>query len=183
MSPEPGIEEVIKKWFDGRGLELPPDFASRAGLYQDLILDWSGRMNIVSRNDLDIILERHIIDSLVPLEEIPSEGSLMDIGSGAGFPAIPIALVRPSLDIIMIESRRKKVLFLNEAVSRMKLEHVSIWEGRFEDYSPTDKAEIITIRAVAPTDEIMKKSREILSKSGKIIYYNKFNSYRLIQED
>lgn len=180
MSPEPGFEEIIKKWFAGRGLELPPDFVAMAVLYRDIILEWSERMNIVSRNDLDILFERHILDSLVPLGEIPPEGSLVDIGSGAGFPAIPIALVRPSLNIIMVESRRKKVLFLNEAVSRMNLRHVSIWEGRFEDYSPTGKAEIITVRAVAPTDGIKKKSREILSKSGKIIYYNKFDSYQLL---
>ena len=183
MSPETGPEEIIKRWFAGRGLELPPDFTPMTGLYQDLILAWSERMNIVSRKDLDILLERHILDSLVPLGEIPSEGILVDIGSGAGFPAIPIALVRPSLDIIMIESRGKKVLFLNEVISRMELKHVSIWEGRFEDYSPTGRAEIITIRAVAITEKIKKKSREILKKSGKIIYYNKFDSYQLIQED
>jgi len=151
-----------------------------AGLFQDLIRAWSERMNIVSRNDLDILLERHILDSLVPLGEIPSEGTLVDIGSGAGFPAIPIALVRPSLDIVMIESRGKKVLFLNEVISRMKLQHVSLWEGRFEDYAPIGKAEIITVRAVAITEKIKKKSREILSESGKIIYYNKFDSYQLI---
>jgi 16S rRNA (guanine527-N7)-methyltransferase len=180
VSPKPGSEEIIEKWFAGRSLEIPPNFIAQVGLYLDLILTWSERMNIVSRNDLDILLERHILDSLVPLGEIPPEGILVDIGSGAGFPAIPISLVRPSLDIIMVESRRKKVIFLKEVVSRLEISRISIQEVRFEDFSSENKADIITIRAVAVTDKIRKHSRVILKKTGKIIYYNKFDSYRLL---
>jgi 16S rRNA (guanine527-N7)-methyltransferase len=174
------FENIIREWFAGHELELNPYFIPKAILYHDLVQEWSKRLNIVSRNDLDILLERHILDSLVPLGEIPPEGYLCDIGSGAGFPAIPISLARPELDIIMIESRRKKVLFLKEVLSKLELPRVTFWEGRFEDFSPAKKIDIITIRAVAVTDKIREHSREILNESGKIIYYNKFDSFQLL---
>jgi 16S rRNA (guanine527-N7)-methyltransferase len=180
MPPSQEFKKTVKEWFARGDQKLSPDFIPGAALYHDLIRDWSKRFNIVSRNDLDILLERHILDSLVPIKEIPPKGLICDIGSGAGFPVIPIALVRPELDIIMIESRRKKVIFLNEAVSKLELPRVTIWEGRFEDFSPAKKVDIITIRAVAVTDKTRKHSREILKESGKIIYYNKFNSYQLL---
>ena len=106
MYPSRGFEKPIKEWFAGRDQELPPDFIPRAITYHDIIREWSKRMNIVSRNDLDIMLERHILDSLVPVEEIPAKGLLFDIGSGAGFPAIPIALSGPARDIITTSSAR-----------------------------------------------------------------------------
>jgi len=176
----PEFEKIIKEWFARHDQEIIPDFIPKASLYHDLILEWSGRLNIVSRNDLEILLERHILDSLVPLKEIPLKGVLCDIGSGAGFPAIPIALVRPGLDIVMIESRRKKTIFLNEVISKLELPGVSIWAGRFEDFSPMFEIDLITIRAVAATEKIRKHCGTILKESGKIIYYNKFDSYHLI---
>ena len=176
----PGFDKTIKDWFSVRDWELPSGFIPGAAVYHDMIRERSGKMNIVSRNDLGILLERHILDSLVPLEKIPARGLLCDIGSGAGFPAIPIALARPELDIVMIESRRKKVSFLDAVIAKLELSRVSVREGRFEDFSPESEADIITIRAVALTEKIRKHSRKILKESGKLIYYNKFGSCRLI---
>ncbi|UCE66209.1 MAG: 16S rRNA (guanine(527)-N(7))-methyltransferase RsmG [Candidatus Zixiibacteriota bacterium] len=175
-----GSEEVIKRWFGDRGLEADIGFLRKTGLYYDLILEWSRRINLVSKNDLSNLLERHILDSLVPIKEIPIKGDLVDIGSGAGFPAIPIALVRPELYIVMVESRRKKVLFLNEVVSKLELPGVSVWNGRLEDYFPAKKYDIATIRAVLVTEKNRKHLRKIIKESGKIIYYNKFNEYKLL---
>jgi len=175
-----GSEEIIKKWFDVHGVELDKDFIRKVGLFHDLFLEWSRKINLVSKNDLSNLLERHILDSLIPIKEIPLRGNLVDIGSGGGFPAIPIALVRPELDIVMIESRRKKVLFLNEVLSKLELRRVSIWNGRFEDFSPAYRFDIITVRAVSVTKKIRKHLAEIIKESGKIIYYNKFGQYELL---
>jgi 16S rRNA (guanine527-N7)-methyltransferase len=175
-----GSEKIIEQWFSERGLEIDADFIRKAALYHDLLLEWSRRLNLVSKNDLGNLLERHILDSLVPLKEIAVTGDLVDIGSGAGFPAIPIAMVRPRLDIIMIESRRKKAIFLNEAISKLKLTKVSIWNGRLEEFSPTKKCDVVTIRGVAISEKIENRLRRIVKESGKIIYYNRFNEYKLI---
>jgi 16S rRNA (guanine527-N7)-methyltransferase len=175
-----GSEEIIERWLSDRGLRVSTGFIQKTNLYHDLILEWSRGINLVSTNDLGNLLERHILDSLIPIKEIPENGDLVDIGSGAGFPAIPIALARPNLDIVMIESRRKKVLFLNEAVSRLELPRVSIWHGRLEEYSPVISYDIVTIRAVAITEKIRKYLGKMVKELGKIIYYNKFGEYRLL---
>jgi len=175
-----GAEEIINRWFGNRDLETDIGFIQKAGLYHDLILEWSRNINLVSKNDLGDLLRRHILDSLIPLKEIPTYGYLVDIGSGAGFPAIPIALARPNLDIVMIESRRKKVKFLNEVISRLELQRVSVWNGRFEEYLPVSACDVVTVRAVAITGKIRKHLRKIVRESGNIIYYNKFGEYRLL---
>ena len=149
----------------------------------ELIIEWSQRMNIVSRNDLPVLLERHILDSLVPLPEIPDTGSLIDIGSGAGFPAIPIALMRPRLEIVMVESTHKKTLFLNEAISRLELTQAIVWNGRFEEYYPQNRFDIATIRAVKLTEKIRNALDRSMHKNSKVIYYNKFGQYELIHPE
>jgi 16S rRNA (guanine527-N7)-methyltransferase len=174
------FKKTIKNWFADRSLEIDDALIDRVGIYHDLIIDWSRRMNLVSRNDFDNIIERHFLDSLTPIKEIRRTGHLVDVGSGAGFPAIPIALMRPELGIVMIESIRKKVVFLNEAISRLSLERVSVWHGRLEDFSPIKKYDIATIRAVAITEKLRKHLERVIKDTGKIIYYNKFNEYRLI---
>ncbi|UCC79101.1 MAG: 16S rRNA (guanine(527)-N(7))-methyltransferase RsmG [Candidatus Zixiibacteriota bacterium] len=175
-----GSESIIKKWLVDHHLETDSVFIQKVELYHDLLLEWSLRINLVSKKDLGDLLERHILDSLVPIREIPMTGDLVDMGSGAGFPAIPIALVRPKLDIVMIESRRKKAIFLDEAISRLDLTKLSIWNGRLEEFSPTKKCDIVTIRGVAISEKIENRLRRIVKQSGKIIYYNRFGEYRLI---
>ncbi len=149
-------------------------------LYHDLIYAWSKKINIISRNDLNIILERHILDSLVPIDEIPETGIMVDVGSGAGFPAVPIALIKPQLQIIMIESRQKKVVFLNDVIASLKLENTAVWNGRIEDFEPRNGCDIITIRAVAITEKLILHLKKIVQNNGKIIYYNKFSEYEIL---
>ena len=79
-----GSYDKIIRWFEAEDLPLPEDFIERAEIHHDLILSWSKRMNIVSKKDLGSLLERHILDSIVPAHEIPDKGYLVDIGSGAG---------------------------------------------------------------------------------------------------
>lgn len=180
MSSTDSFNNIISIWFEKREISIPDDFVIKIKLYHDLIIDCSSRMNIISRNDLDIMLERHILDSLVPLNEIPETGDLVDVGSGAGFPAIPIALMRPELKIVMVESKHKKVLFLSSVIADLKLENIAVWHGRIEDFRPKSSFDIATIRAVAPTDKLIRHLKKILYEYGKIIYYKKFDQYEVV---
>lgn len=173
-------ENTITEFFASHNLEINDNLIRKIGLYHDLILEWSSRINLVSKNDLGGLLQRHILDSLTPIKEIPRKGSLVDIGSGAGFPAIPIALVRPGLDMILLESIKKKAIFLNEAINALELTRVSIWNGRLEAFFPTTLCDIVTVRAVRITKKIEKHLRRIVVNTGKVIYYNKFNEYELL---
>lgn len=175
-----GSDSKIERWFVDNRLIKPLDFKRRTEIFHDLILEWSTRMNIVSKNDLDSLLERHILDSLTPIAFIPETGRLIDIGSGAGFPGIPIALIRPQIKITLLESRHKKVLFLREARNRLNLENVSIEEGRLEDFAPASLYDIATIRALPRWEKHLKRIKSFLRPDGHIIYYRKVNETEII---
>ena len=175
-----GSYDKIIRWFEAEDLPLPEDFIERAEIHHDLILSWSQRMNMVSKKDLGSLLERHILDSIVPAHEIPDKGYLADIGSGAGFPAIPLALIRPRLNITTIEARHKKALFLKEVCSRLNLENVTVVEVRLEDFAPDHLFDVVTIRALPRWNEQLPQIRRILIRSGKLIYYEKPGDYRIV---
>jgi 16S rRNA (guanine527-N7)-methyltransferase len=134
------------------GLSIPEDTLTRFIRYADLIRDWNRRMNLVSRQDVDRILSRHVFDSLCLLStvSIPSRDRVLDLGSGAGFPGIPMALVRPDLHIILVESKRKKVLFLQKALSELSLSNTTVILGRIEEIVATlPTVDVVVSRAVA----------------------------------
>ncbi len=178
----PGSYDKINKWFKARGFPLPDDFAQRTEVYHDLILSWAKRINIVSKKDLGNLLKRHILDSIVPGPIIPETGNLVDIGSGAGFPAIPLALIRPRLSITMIEVRHKKVLFLEQVRSELDLGNVAVVEVRLEDYAPDHMFDIATMRALPRWKQLLPQIKNLLRQSGKLIYYERTGKYRVINE-
>lgn len=175
-----GSYDKIIRWFEAKDLPLPDDFIEKAEVYHDLVISWSQRMNLVSRKNLGTLLERHILDSMEPAGVISDRGHLVDIGSGAGFPAIPLALIRPRLKITTIEARHKKALFLMEACSRLSLENVDVVEVRLENFEPDYLFDIATIRALPRWKQLLPQIRRVLSQSGMLIYYEKPGKYRII---
>jgi 16S rRNA (guanine527-N7)-methyltransferase len=183
MTPLPtGTPELIQSWFNENNLVLPDRFIQRIETYHELILSWSGRMNLVSRGDLGNLVERHILDSLVPLAEIPEHGALADIGSGGGFPAIPLALVRNELQITLIEARHKKILFLKEACRKLELRSIVVVERRLEKFRPDTPFDLVTMRALPGWEKLIVDIKRILKPSGKLIYYERPGKCRIITE-
>ncbi len=183
MKPLPtGAPGQLENWFRERNLDLPDGFIHRIQIYHDLILSWSERMNLVSRGDLNNLVDRHILDSLVPLSEIPEHGTLADIGSGAGFPAIPLAMVRNELRITIVEARHKKILFLKEACRKLELRSIDLVETRLEKFHPETPFDLVTIRALPGWESLMPDIGRILKPSGKLIYYERPGKCRIISE-
>jgi 16S rRNA (guanine527-N7)-methyltransferase len=133
------------------GLSLSDDALARFIRYADLIRAWNRRINLISRMDEDRILSRHVFDSLCLLSAapIPSGDRVLDLGSGAGFPGIPVALVRPDLQMVLVESKRKKVLFLQKAVSELFLANCTVILGRIEETDIAPPVDVVVSRAVA----------------------------------
>jgi len=103
--------------------------------YHDLLLDWSKRTNLVSKADLSNVEGRHFFESIAVLSAIEIEpgAKILDVGSGAGFPSVPISLLRPDVDFLLVESKRMKVLFLRNLISCLGLTNVSVFGGRCEE--------------------------------------------------
>jgi 16S rRNA (guanine527-N7)-methyltransferase len=124
-------------------------------LYLEEVLRWSERMNITALTTPAEIIQDGFLDSLACLALIPSEARhVLDVGSGAGFPAIPLAIVRNDLVFTLVEASRKKVTFLKHIARSLGLRHVRIWYGRVEEMEggllEAEAYDVALARAVAP---------------------------------
>lgn len=172
--------DSLRIWFEARNLPIDRDLTTKLANYQDLIHSWSGRINLVSKGDRSAIVENHILDSLGPYELIPKQGLLIDIGTGAGFPGIPLALFLPENRITLVESVHKKILFLRVAKDELGLKNVEIVEGRFEELEFQTKFDIATLRALPRWEIYISRIEKIVKPGGKIIYYKQRGIYTTI---
>lgn len=152
------------------GIDLPGDRLALLEAYREILLLWNSKMNLASlQSDLDLPV-RHFIDSLTLLPHLPpGPGSLLDIGSGAGFPAIPIRIFRNDLHVTLLEASRKKCSFLKELSRRLGLQDVTVLNSRLEELlrQPRRPAyDIITSRATLKLPELVEKGLPLLKKGG-----------------
>lgn len=145
--------------------------------FQNMVLEWNNKFNLISKSSAEDIWNRHILDSLQLLKFINDKAEkLYDFGSGAGFPGMVLAIaikdIFPNLKVSLMESIRKKAIFLNEVKTRLNLD-VDIYNERVENLK-LPKADIITSRAMASLEKLLnyaypfcKKETELLFLKGK----------------
>jgi len=145
--------------------------------FQNMVLEWNNKFNLISKSSAEDIWNRHILDSLQLLKFINDKAEkLYDFGSGAGFPGMVLAIaikdIFPNLKVSLMESIRKKTIFLNEVKTRLNLD-VDIYNERVENLK-LPKADIITSRAMASLEKLLnyaypfcKKETELLFLKGK----------------
>jgi 16S rRNA (guanine527-N7)-methyltransferase len=142
--------------------------------YLDRILSWNRRRNIVSRRDEGRIGAYHFVDSLSAHTLLPrqAEFSCLDVGSGAGFPGIPLKILMPGMRLVLAEPKRWRYLFLEDVVSHLRIPGVSLFRERVEDL-PAGAAsfDAILIRAVARLRSVIPITLPRLSPGGIIIAY------------
>ncbi len=161
------------------GISLSKPDLELFGRYIRIIIEESQKINIVSKNDLFRLAERHIFESLLLMKsaEFKNGSQVLDIGSGAGFPAIPIKIQKNSLTVHMFESITKKCLFLEKAVGSLSLNNVFIHNGRAEEFGNSaefeGKFDFVTARAVGPLKKILPVARPFLKTGSGICIFPK----------
>ena len=140
--------------------------------FQAMVLEWNTKFNLIGKNSVPDIWNRHIIDSAQLCQFIKEDNLLYDFGSGAGFPGIVLAIIAkqnfPNLKICLIESITKKTLFLNEVKSKLNLD-IDIYNDRVENLKPC-KVDIITSRAMSSLDKLLAYAIPFTKKETKIIF-------------
>lgn len=121
----------IEEGAAGMGLRLSAEQLKLLWRHVELLLKWNKSINLTSITDPDEVAEKHVLDSLAVVPVLPS-GSLLDAGSGAGFPGIPAAIALPDLEVTLVDSVQKKVAFLKSALAELRLPRVRAYAVRLE---------------------------------------------------
>lgn len=140
--------------------------------YQSLLKEWNEKFNLTAILDDQGILEKHFIDSIYPVKFIDfANKSLCDIGSGAGFPGIPLAILNPSLKVTLVESNGKKITFLNEVVKSLSLDNVKVIKSRVEELNKREAFDFVSARAVTKLNVLSELSIPLLVVNGELLAY------------
>lgn len=176
-------EVLINNWLDKNHLSLADSQINNLLEYANLIKESSKVMNLVSKKDLSILIERHLLDSLFALTayDIPLNAKAADIGSGAGFPGIPIAIARPDISLDLIEPRRKRSLFLQKAIKCLNLKNVETIHDRWENINHS--YDTVFVRAVFKEADLKKKVLSLLPPQSVLIYFAKYNNINILKNN
>ena len=143
---EAQIEEALQAFLSPVSLEL----VQQLSVYLDLLVRWNERTNLTAVRSPEEMVRRHFGESLFAGQHLgePLPDTLLDLGSGAGFPGMPIALLHPSIRVTLAESQNKKATFLREVVRTLGLSNVEVWAGRAEALPAGRMFHTVTLRAV-----------------------------------
>ena len=152
--------------------ELPANVLEQLTLYLELLLRWNARVNLTAVRDPAQIVTRHFGESLFAARLLfpqPSQDeplAVADVGSGAGFPGIPIKLWAPQVTLTLIESQNKKATFLREVLRSLKLDGAEIFSGRAENWGQT--ADVVTLRAVEHFEKALPLAAALVRANGRL---------------
>ena len=153
------------------GLRLSAEQLKLLWRHVELLLKWNKSINLTSITDPDEVAEKHVLDSLAVVPVLPS-GSLLDAGSGAGFPGIPAAIARPDLEVTLVDSVQKKVAFLKSALAELRLPRVRAYAVRLEGNPSREelpRVDAAVSRACAPPREWLKLAEQYVLPGGVAI--------------
>lgn len=155
------------------GVAAVPDLCERIRGYIALLLRWNERISLTTITKPAEVLQLHFGESFFAASALPiRNGRLADVGSGAGFPGIPLAMIAPDLEVNLIESNLKKSTFLSEVVRALRLANVRVVRSRIEDL-PSDlgKFDFITARAVGGHESLLSWASNSLTQSGRVVLW------------
>jgi 16S rRNA (guanine527-N7)-methyltransferase len=161
--PESHLRSLLQPYLSPSETTPEPLYA-QLSLYLDLLLKWNSRTNLTAIRDPDEIVRRHFGESLFAGQHLGACNTLLDFGSGAGFPGLPIALLHPEIKVTLAESQNKKATFLREVVRTLELQ-TEIWPARVETMPESRKFDVVTLRAVDDMSAAVAAAHPLASTS------------------
>tara|TARA_B100000686_G_scaffold210765_1_gene217585 strand:- start:553 stop:1179 length:627 start_codon:yes stop_codon:yes gene_type:complete len=162
----------IRETLEDSRLDIPPVNQSKLSqfkVYLDLLVKWNKKINLTSEKTSKEILERHIFDSLQYARALSPKDEIADIGSGAGFPGMPLKIIYPDLKITLIESQRKRCSFLETTILKLGLEGIRVINERAEKILPSGLVEAVIFRAVSDINNCLEIAAPFLKIGGEVI--------------
>ncbi len=141
--------------------------------YINLLIEWNEKINLTAITEPDEVILKHFVDSLTIAKYIPDGTKIVDVGTGAGFPGIPLKIYRQDIEITLLDSLQKRINFLNEVIRELNLEKIETVHSRVEDFGKDkmyrEKFDIATSRAVANLATLSEYLLPLVKVGGKVI--------------
>ena len=154
-------------------IELTKEQIEKYYNYMNLLLEWNEKINLTAIIEPREVILKHFVDSLTIAKYIKENEKLIDVGTGAGFPGIPLSIVKENTDIVLLDSLNKRINFLEEIKQNLKLENITTIHGRAEEFGKNKKEretyDIATSRAVAPLNILLEYLLPLVKVGGKAI--------------
>ncbi len=173
------MKELIEELFKKYGFELSERQIEQFDKYMKFLLEENAKFNLTAIEEPEEIVIKHFIDSILGIDKIEKGASLVDVGSGAGFPGVPIKIMREDIELTLIDSLSKRVNFLKELSLLLGLENVKCKHVRAEDFAMKEgreKFDVATARAVAALPTLAEYLLPLVKVGGKVIMFKGLKS-------
>lgn len=180
------FEEEMSKKSKILGVRFSVEQIEQFYKYMNLLIEWNEKMNLTAITEPKEIILKHFIDSITILKYIDDNSKLVDVGTGAGFPGVPLSIMNPTLKITLVDSLNKRLIFLQEVVKELNLKNIEIVHARAEEFGQNknyrEKFDIDTSRAVANLATLSEYLVPLVKIGGKIISMKASNAKEEIND-
>ncbi|MBE7082615.1 MAG: 16S rRNA (guanine(527)-N(7))-methyltransferase RsmG [Clostridiales bacterium] len=165
------MKQYLKELFDKYDIEHTEQMLDCFVMYYNIVIEENKKFNLTAITEKNDFALKHFLDCCLPYKILPQNASVIDIGAGAGFPSIPLKIIRPDLKITMLDSLNKRVNFLNNTVAQLGLKEIFAVHSRAEDYAQKNREvfDIAIARAVANLNTLSEYCLPFVKAGGKFI--------------
>lgn len=168
--------ELLKASLEKHKIEYDDEKIDKFDLFYELLIKWNEKINLTTITEYEDVVIKHFIDSILLCRYIDlSEKRIIDVGTGAGFPGIPIKIIKPDCDMILLDSLNKRILFLGEVIKDLNLKRIDLIHGRAEDLAHNKEYrgtfDHAVSRAVANLSTLSEYCIPFLKRGGSFISY------------
>lgn len=152
-------------------------------LYFEKLVSYNEKVNLTAITEKNQVFDKHFLDSILPVDTIKQNASMVDVGTGAGFPSLPIKIVRPDINLTMVDSLNKRITFLQELTKELEIDTINI-HARAEDFALNnrEKFDVAVARAVARLNTLLEYLLPLVKVGGTVLAYKGTSAEEEIEE-
>jgi 16S rRNA (guanine527-N7)-methyltransferase len=173
------FKDILRETFKNKGFELTAQQEEQFEKYFNLLVEWNKKINLTTIVEDKDVAEKHFLDSILPSKLVEKDSAVIDIGCGAGFPSLPLKIVRPDIKLTLVDSVQKKLVFVDEVVRSLGLKNVNIVHSRAEDLAQKadfrEKFKFCVSRAVAQLNTLCEYCLPFVKQGGQFLAYKSKN--------